>query len=302
MPMMAQAVESVELTADTQRILLRRALKRAREDAGLQASQAARALDWSVSKIVRIEQGAVGVSTVDLRALIRLYGVSDSDRATELESLARGSRRLTYSGYREFHSETTLSLFAIERDARTISKYSPTFIPGIMQTRTYALALQTGLGNSADTVAGQVDLRMERQEMFDTDTQPTIRFVIGEAAVVRDVGGPEVMVTQLRRLAEFSRRPGVHLQLMMFRNGAHPRMGGAFSVLEFDDNEHQPTSMLYLENSAGESLVRDDDLTVTKFLTDFETIQQLAEPEDAFERILGEIARDRFGADLALAQ
>ena len=49
---------------------LRVALRQYRDAAELTQRAAAEALDWSVSKIIRIEQGAVGITPTDLRALL----------------------------------------------------------------------------------------------------------------------------------------------------------------------------------------------------------------------------------------
>ena len=51
---------------------VRDALRDARESAGLTQREAAAQLEWSMSKIVRIEAGAVNVSATDLRALLQL--------------------------------------------------------------------------------------------------------------------------------------------------------------------------------------------------------------------------------------
>src|SRR5215471_18146876 len=76
-----------------QRRRLRTELRRARGDARLTQDQVARAMDWSLSKIIRIETGAVGISTNDLRALLNLYQINESDRIAELIELARASRQ-----------------------------------------------------------------------------------------------------------------------------------------------------------------------------------------------------------------
>ncbi|MGH3765719.1 MAG: helix-turn-helix domain-containing protein [Pseudonocardiaceae bacterium] len=61
--------------------------------------QVAQAMDWSLSKVLRIETGAVGISTTDLRALLTYYGTKDEQQIEELVELARiartrkGSRR-----------------------------------------------------------------------------------------------------------------------------------------------------------------------------------------------------------------
>jgi transcriptional regulator with XRE-family HTH domain len=71
---------------------LRTELRAARRRAGLTQREVAEAMDWSASKMLRIEAGAVGISTTDLRALIQCYHIDDERRAEELVNLGRGSR------------------------------------------------------------------------------------------------------------------------------------------------------------------------------------------------------------------
>ena len=54
---------------------LRDELRQARLDAGLTQETVAEEMDWSISKIIRIETGAVGISTNHLTGLLRLYKV-----------------------------------------------------------------------------------------------------------------------------------------------------------------------------------------------------------------------------------
>ena len=72
---------------------VRDALRKAREAAGLTQRQAADILDWSVSKLVRIEAGTVGVSTTDLKALLNLYKISDEGQIKDLTEMTRASPR-----------------------------------------------------------------------------------------------------------------------------------------------------------------------------------------------------------------
>jgi transcriptional regulator with XRE-family HTH domain len=71
---------------------LRTELRNARKRVGLTQKEVAAAMDWSPSKMLRIEAGAVGVSTNDLRALLECYNIDDERQAEELLSLVRGSR------------------------------------------------------------------------------------------------------------------------------------------------------------------------------------------------------------------
>lgn len=59
-------------------------LRNARIRSGLTQKQVASAMDWSVSKMRRIESGIVGISRIDLRALLACYKVNDEQLATDL--------------------------------------------------------------------------------------------------------------------------------------------------------------------------------------------------------------------------
>ncbi len=84
------------MTADqrvaTRRQRLRAELREARRRAGLTQKQVATAMDWSASKMLRIEAGVVGISTTDLRALLACYDVRDERRTEELVNLVRSER------------------------------------------------------------------------------------------------------------------------------------------------------------------------------------------------------------------
>jgi transcriptional regulator with XRE-family HTH domain len=84
------------MTADqrvaTRRQRLRAELREARRRAGLTQKQVATAMDWSTSKMLRIEAGVVGISTTDLRALLACYDVRDERRTEELVNLVRSER------------------------------------------------------------------------------------------------------------------------------------------------------------------------------------------------------------------
>src|SRR5262245_2951824 len=61
------------------RLQLRVELKRLRVGAGLTQKAVADSLDWSTSKVIRIENGSNAVSVSDLRALAGLYGLTSAD-------------------------------------------------------------------------------------------------------------------------------------------------------------------------------------------------------------------------------
>ncbi len=86
---------SRDAPARSQRQQLPAELRNEREQAGLTQKQVARAMDWSPSKMLRIESGTVRVSTTDLRALLSYYNIADEQRTEELVDLVRVTRTRT---------------------------------------------------------------------------------------------------------------------------------------------------------------------------------------------------------------
>lgn len=70
-----------------QRRRLRAELRRARQDAGETQEQVAAAMDWSLSKLSRIETGSTDISTSDLKALLYHYKIADPIRIEQLIAL-----------------------------------------------------------------------------------------------------------------------------------------------------------------------------------------------------------------------
>ena len=75
-----------------QRRRLRAELRRMRLEANQTQEQVANAMDWSLSKLIRIENGSVGISTNDLRAILLHYEITDESRTSELLALSRAAR------------------------------------------------------------------------------------------------------------------------------------------------------------------------------------------------------------------
>src|SRR5262245_38516269 len=100
---------------------LRSALRQARRDADLTQDQVAKALEWSLSKIVRIETGSVRISTTDLKALLDQYQITDEGKIDELVSMARMARkRAWWSRYQKVASKRYLEFVEFEQAATTV--------------------------------------------------------------------------------------------------------------------------------------------------------------------------------------
>jgi transcriptional regulator with XRE-family HTH domain len=85
-----------------QSALLRGELIRLRKGSGLTQEQVASDLDWSPSKLIRVEGGRSAITKVDLDALLTKYGVSSESQRERLHSLNGGAReRPWWTAYRD---------------------------------------------------------------------------------------------------------------------------------------------------------------------------------------------------------
>jgi Domain of unknown function (DUF5753) len=119
-----------------------------------------------------------------------------------------------------------------------------------------------------------------QQELLEREDPPppeTI-FVIDESVLRRWVGGRPIMRRQLQRLKQEAKRDNVTIEVVPFSAGAHAGMRGPFLILQFEDDRDE--DVLFLENSRGETLVRDEPDEIKSYTEAFAQLQELAKKED----------------------
>jgi transcriptional regulator with XRE-family HTH domain len=227
-----------------------------REAAKLTCEDVAERLECSASKISRIETGRVAVSPRDVRDLLLIYGVTGGQH-DGLMQLARESRQKgwwhAYGDSVQPHLATYLGL---ESAASEMRVYRVSRIPGLLQTEDYTRALlATGEVRTPRPDQGQrFALLAERRRQAEANP-PTAWVVVDEAALRRQVGGPEVTRAQIEHLIELSAAPNMFLQVIPFSGGAHVAMDAPFVILAFPDRADPDvvcvgyaTGMLWLED------------------------------------------------------
>jgi len=221
-------------------------LRRLREEADLTIEEVGERLECSASKISRIETGRVGVTPRDVRDMLDAYG-ADGDTLEELVQLAREARRKAW--WDEFGDIAPGRYVGFEADAESVRTYQGLMIPGLLQCEAYTRALIGEVLPEASTseVGRRVKLRKARQALLVEDDPLLLHVVIDEAALRRQVGGPAVMVEQLRRLREVAELPNVTLQIVSFRAGGHAAMDGPFVILSFP--EQLDPDVVYIEST-----------------------------------------------------
>jgi DNA-binding XRE family transcriptional regulator len=240
-------------SATLQRRRLGRELRTLRREAGLTQTQAGKELWWSGATVSRIERGCVGTTPRDVRDMLRIYGVED--QRPELLELAVEARKRDafWQPYGEVPPEHR-TYVELEQAAVRIRQYEFLAVPGLLQTRAYAAALSKAVFPVATAwdLERLVALRLTRQALLVAGDPPRFDAVLDESVLHRLVGGREVMVNQLSRLAEVAELPNVTLRVIPFHAGEHGGMAGPFTMLSFEDPSDQEE--LYFEYSAGERM------------------------------------------------
>ncbi|MFD6613568.1 helix-turn-helix domain-containing protein, partial [Micromonospora chalcea] len=119
----------------------------------------------------------------------------------------------------------------MEAKAAYISTYQAQLVYGLLQTEEYARAV---LGVEGGNVDEMVAARLERQRILQRDQPPALWVILDEAALLREIGGPEVMRDQLAHLLGFTAAPWVQIQVLPLAAGQHTGMMGTFNLLRFD--------------------------------------------------------------------
>jgi transcriptional regulator with XRE-family HTH domain len=242
-----------------------------RHEAGLSIEDVATKFGWPMSKLSRIENRQIGITTSDLRKLLDTYKVEDRVYRNELADMAR---RATERGWwQSFSSDVVPSalsnLIGLEAEARTIRSYEPELVPGLLQTEAYARAIMRAWQPSwtAADIDRRVEIRLGRQDVLHqaSVTSPQVNCILNEAVLRRAVGGNEVMQEQIEFLAKERDPANVIVQILPFNTGAHPGMAGPFQILTFFDPDdlgvvHVETAMSAHTLERPEELRRYDEI------------------------------------------
>jgi hypothetical protein len=223
-------------------------LRRYRESAGLTIADVATLIECSASKISRMENAQTGASPQDVQRLLGLYRVGGA-AAAELVEMAAGTHQRGW--WQPYGSVMTGAYVAYEAAAAMVCIYEMQAIPGLVQTEEYArsLILAVRYDLSGDEVARRVRLFMARQSLLTQEEPTRVCLVIEEAALLRPVGGPQVMREQFEHLAAMATLPHVELQVIPVAAGPHPGLAGSFVILRFADTADPDT--VYVPTAAG---------------------------------------------------
>jgi transcriptional regulator with XRE-family HTH domain len=256
---------------------LRAELRAARLKSGLTQDQVAKAMEWSLSKMNRIEKAKTGISANDLKALLPEYGITDKEQTEELLALARAARQPGWwSHYSEVAPSGLLELIDYESAASAVNQFETMFVPGILQLEDYASVILQAFYDekpTAERVAALVDLRTKRGDLLSSENAPRFSFVLDESVIHRQVGSPAITSRQFRHLVDVAKLPNVTIQIVPFTVGLHPGMSYPFEVVQFEDTPDE--NIVFIEAPRGDAIV-DDAEEVQDYLRSFDRMTTLS--------------------------
>ncbi|GIG64718.1 transcriptional regulator [Phytomonospora endophytica] len=203
----------------------------------------------------RIENGQpTSMPFTVIGGLARLYG-ADTAVTSELERMYRAADEPGW--YEEYGQGVRegFGLFAeMEQTADRLLIFDPGLVTGLCQTDSYATALyrQHPLSDKGSIDVARSFRQRRQRDYWDRVGKHAgaTTIVLGEAALLRPVGGPEVLAAQRDRLTKLGRLPQVDLRVLPLARGDHPAPdSGPFTILEFDDS--LDPDVVYLESLDG---------------------------------------------------
>lgn len=225
-------------TPTARRRLLGLALREYRQKVGCDMAVAAHVLDCDVSKISRIETGQRPVRAKELKELLAAYGVREEqqDMLLSLSGSKRGAPPAWWQGYTDILPSAYLEYLAAEDNASRILSYSPSFIPELLQSQDYAVAVANAGQQARSGIDEQFAQAIRaRQAAVLESGQTNLSVVLGEAALRQQVGYAQLMGEQLERIIDLARDTSwINVQVLPFAVGSRSIINcGSLSILRF---------------------------------------------------------------------
>jgi hypothetical protein len=225
------------------------------------------ALGWSPAKISRYELGQTSFPLEEVEKLLDFYEVAEPRRGLLLALAADANERGWWQDYADVLSAGYMEFIGLEAEAVSSVEWQSMSVPGLLQTEDYARHVLRAYQNVVRIPPRHAErrslVRMTRQRVL-TERDPPLKLttVIDESVLLRKVGSPEVMLAQLRHLAQMAELPSVELLVLPLQRD-RSLMADPFLVLGFGEQhigdvvstESQSTE-LYIEGETDTYLYR----------------------------------------------
>ncbi|GAA2481076.1 helix-turn-helix transcriptional regulator [Nocardia seriolae] len=282
-------------------------MRELRVRAGATALAAGVHLEVSRQTIMRLEEGLpTKLTTPQLRSLLDLYAASAEDgsealslwqevREQDKTAKAQGNSKGYWQAYTDQLDTHFPRYLRLEAAAERLTTHQLVLIPGLLQTPDYRRAIAK-IDNPELSIVNterRVELAVRRQtRLYDNDF--SMKFLLSEAVLRHQPGGPSVMVDQLRSLAETSERVNVSIRIVPFEVGSHRGLKiQSFTMLQFPRGTSGlvvPT-VVYLEGAIG-ALYHERQDIVDRYRAAVSALEAVALDEQDTRNMVVRVARE----------
>lgn len=286
---------------------LRRAFIDYRLAAGLTQTEISNRLDWSVSKVHRIENGPTGISTADALVLLSMYGVAGAEERGEVIRKVRAVRQQAKDNtYKNLFPKAFAQYLACEATANSIAIFQPDVVPDIMQTNAYAAAVDHGRNIDPAQASAIHALRKQRAAYLLGKYGPALTVIMDESILHRAVGGEQLppdriyeplttVIDRLKRLNTGARpeprtewsdelNPHISIQIVPFEADIYPLPMHPYTILEFPDAQDPPA--LYVHDTVKPVFTYDSAESVQAHADTFQNLAECMPKPNATNELL----------------
>ncbi|MGH8886966.1 MAG: helix-turn-helix domain-containing protein [Egibacteraceae bacterium] len=199
----------------TARRRLAEQLRALRVGAGLSTTQLAQQLGWSQAKVSRIETATHGIAPGDVRAWAQTLA-APAEQVEQLVEQAWTASIEVRSWRRELaagHAGAQATFAQLEWQARLLRSFQHLLVPGLLQTRPYAVALFQRAHPAGRDAEQAADARLARQQILDDQTR-RFEWVITEAALWWRPADWTVQAEQLHAVTAAAARPNIDVRVL----------------------------------------------------------------------------------------
>lgn len=201
-----------------------------RQQTNLSMEAAAKLLQWSLTSMSRMENGKRRISPEDVATILATYRVPIEQRNALVAKAKANDDPAWWSGDQPGLTKNAESLAGYEAEAHTITEWSITLIPGLLQTYEYARACILSGGKSPADFEERWAIRLRRQQR-----RPKFDYTayIGESAIRTPFGGRS-FIKQLKHLLDMTDR-GVGIRIVP-SHLPHVVIVHSWHLMEFSDS------------------------------------------------------------------
>ena len=212
----------------------------------------------------------------------------------ELEELMEVARETRQRGWwRPYGSVLSGAYVGFEAAASSIRTYQALAVPELLQTEDYARALLRVARDdlTPEDLTNRVRVRMARQGLLTQEDPVDLWCVLDEAALLRRVGGGDVMRAQLEHVVSVAGLPNVKIQVLTLDAGPHAGMDGSFVLLHFPD-DLDPDTVYVAMATGGVFQEKVDELR--RYEAVFESLQEVALPPEESTALVASMVKESF--------